>query len=148
MSLAGNMTSLYDFVETRCISQPRVDRESFSFVEQVFIGPPSLSTLRPQLTTFSYDGAVLSRQLLARFNPETPELVVSPTPQSESPAVPAAHAFVPEIYNLAVIGDKKYATLDRNVDPHSPNKFPAYTLRVRSLEKGRDCAERTGPLRR
>ncbi len=135
VSLSGERTSLYEFVETQCIGQLHASDGNVSFVEQTFTGLPSRNTLVPNLVTVSFDGVVLSRRQLPAFDPDTLETcrALAPTPQSPR-AGNKKFAVAPERYNLAILGEGKYATFDKELHLTEDDKPATYTLRVRSLK--------------
>jgi hypothetical protein len=137
VSLDGKKERIYEFIGMRkCISFLKSAKEGVTFMEQTFNGPPSQRDMIPSLVTISDQGVVLSRRSLEiPFNPETPETNIYLSPPPWDPPTPQKRYFVtPDKYNFAVIGETKYATLDKEVLFDNEFSLPKYTLSIRSLK--------------
>jgi hypothetical protein len=137
VSLDGKKERIYEFMGMRkCISFLKEVKEGVTFMEQTFNGPPSQRDMIPSLVTISDQGVVLSRRSLEiPFNPETPETNIYLSPPPGEPPTPQKRYFVtPDRYNFAIIGETKYATLDKEVLFDNKFSLPKYTLSIRSLK--------------
>jgi hypothetical protein len=135
--LDGNTKRIYEFMgEKKCISFLNSVKDGVTFMEQTFNGPPSQKSMIPSLVTMSNQGVVLSRKSLeVPFNPETSETNIYLTPPPGiAPLPPKKYSITPDRYNFAVIGETKYATLDKEILFDNEFSFPKYTLSIRSLE--------------